>query len=508
MAGIETQQHLGIYRAVDQAVVSGEVDPSTISGLLSPYEPSDVQSTGSAGWFGQVEDLARGSLELDEEAPSPFPDLLDAVRTLGAIEPRSRMRARRLLALAVAMRAFPELLGPDGEHQDLVRAALTVPGLAPDEDAASRLHRLLADPSELPNLEAWPGFIDKLTENELVSHPMALRSQPCKSDIVMMDVGGQLEAVAQYTTSFCTDDVDIVAARAFLLPENWPACTDLWCRMDPIGTAADGTRRFLEVIGPDCENAEGWKMRTCLEVGTADLPGGGAVMSYRKCPDPAASDGQVTVDEGSVTIVPNAQGGVCVTTTKRLRFSMPFDGGGLALVLCTFGWGTLAEDLVLGCAYDGANPAAPWPGSTGPASGKPPAPIDFMTGTGTGTGTGSGTGAGTGSGMTTATSPTAKSGGAGTGAGTATKPGGKVTGTSGEGLKAVVDDAGEALKDCLDKCIEAGTTAMSKVLDGTYDVNDGMSYMTSSMQRAVDDLATAMSLSVRAAQAAPRKRSS
>jgi hypothetical protein len=501
--GRETQQLLGIYRAVDSAVLSGEASPLAIGGLLPAYSLTAGEEEGesAAGWFDTVEEMARRATGIDTQETA-FPELLESIRALADIEPRSRMRARRLLALAVAMRAFPELLGPEGSEGDLVRRALQVPGLARDEEGAAILQRLLADEDLLPNLDAWPEMIDAAVQQGVVGDAVALRSQPCSSEIVYVEIAGELEPVAQYTTSFCTTDVGLAAARGFLDPANWPGCTDLWCEMVPMGTAPDGTRRFLEIIGPDCAG-DGWKLRTCLEVGTADLPDGGAVLSYRKCPDPAASDGQVTIDEGSVTVLPGPNGGVCVTTTKRLRFYVPFDGGGLVLLLCTFGWGTLAEDLILGCAYDGATPAASWPGSTGPAAKPKPKPM-AVSGTASGGTPGSGGKAGG------AEAGGGKAGGGKAGGGTSTAGSGTATSPNAE-LQGVFVDAAQATKDCIAECIDVAANAMAQILSGKYDVDAAVDDVAKSAQRAVRDVATAYDLAYRAMGSAtagrvPRRR--
>jgi hypothetical protein len=419
--------------------------------------------------------MARAALELDPDAEAPFPSLLDAVRTLGSIEPRSRMRARRLLALAVATRAFPEQVGPDGEQRDDVISALRQPGLAPSETEAQRLLELLADPDTLTTLADWGDLIDKAASEGLLTNTMALRLQPCASELVLMPVDGEIEPVAQYTTHFCTDSVTVDQAKAFLEPSNWPGCTDLWCEMVPMGTATDGTQRYLEVIGPDCDGS-GWKMRTCLEVGTADLPGGAAVMSYRKCSDRTASDGQVAVDEGSVTLTPNGTGGVCVETTKRLRFDEPFDGGGLAMVLCTFGWGTLAEDLVLGCAYDGAKPVTPWPGNTGPAKVSSAPAVVLVTGS---TVTGTKPASTTGSTSSAATGTSATSGGS-------------------SAIQPVVGNAVDAVKACVDTCVQSYQAVYQKAVSGSFTIDDAVNEVAACGQRLVGDVATAFTLTVQA----------
>src|SRR5919197_6533530 len=103
----EISDIVGIHGAVDEAV---QVDPDLrvgVSRLLPVYEDRDVS------WFRDFQDWV-GATQAEADGDS-FPSLAEGLRELSEHVPRCRMRARRLFAIAVAARAFPEIGEPDSE---------------------------------------------------------------------------------------------------------------------------------------------------------------------------------------------------------------------------------------------------------------------------------------------------------------------------------------------------------------------------------------------------------
>src|SRR4051812_38121209 len=101
----ETSDLVGIYGAVDVAVAdAGDPDRrAAVAQILPIYQEPDVH------WFAEFEDWVRATRTAVGSDTPPFPSLEDALDHLAAEypEPRPRMQARRLFAIALLARSHP-----------------------------------------------------------------------------------------------------------------------------------------------------------------------------------------------------------------------------------------------------------------------------------------------------------------------------------------------------------------------------------------------------------------
>lgn len=368
----EIEDLIGIYGAIDRAVAEDSERRAPVSRLLPPYRTAEVH------WF---DDFVAWTIEQRDDAspdPPPFPPLQAALGDLAGIEPRVRMRARRLLAVAVAVQAFPEL-GPDGSAAGLAHGALGVPGLAGDEDRAQRLLELLADESLLPAIDNQaPGALDAWWTNllavasfqGLIVDAAAMGPRPCSGRLVTVDLPGGAGPVATLETEFETDRLSFDQAIAFLEPVNWPQCSDFWCEMRKVGVQSTSLQQYHEVVSTACEHRQiAWTIEAELDFSFTRLPDV-AITEYQLSAGHPLPGDDVLVDDGSLVVRRLGTGAASrlrITTTKRVKFDHPFSGEALAMIMCALGYATVAEDLVFSCAAVGGGtggtpfPAAPLP---------------------------------------------------------------------------------------------------------------------------------------------------
>jgi hypothetical protein len=362
----EIQDLLGIYGAIDRAIVDDPSLAEVAAPFLAPY-----RGGAAAGWY---DEFLRWTGPTDVVPEEQLPDLDRALASLAETEPRPRMAARRLLAVAVAARVIDRagLGGPD--VASTIRT-LTSPGLAADEDAAAALLELAL--SDQPGAAAdedspgWPGLagwwsslLREAGARGLIPDSLARQHvvPPCSGRVVEVGAGGLAAALS---TRFCTDQLTLAEAKGFLDPASWPGCHPFWCDMTETGVSSSGNPIYQEVVSLDCLNrTQVWTLEVCLEFQFLDLPGGGALVTYRLCEGRPEPGDVVLVDEGSLAVL-EQDGQVCVHTTKRIRFDHPFDGPSLAMLMCALGYGSVAEDLVFSCAVgsgEGAARATSFPG--------------------------------------------------------------------------------------------------------------------------------------------------
>jgi hypothetical protein len=441
----EIRDLIGVYAAVDRAVADTE-RRDAVSQLLPLYRDPEVQ------WFEEFEAWTR-ELRPDVPAEEAFVSRDEALADLARIEPRGRMRARRMFAIAAATRADPELAHGDGAA--LAAAALRGEGLAGEEESALALLALLADQDLLPPVEEqatgtldrwWADLLDTAAERNLIGDPAAIGPRPCTGRLVMVDLPGSSVPVATLTTDFEVE-LDFDRAVKFLAPKNWPGCSSFWCRMEERGVLPSGAHRYHEEVSIDCANKDAvWTIQAELDFKFRRLQDPDvAITEYelsKGVPQP-----HVVVDEGSLVVqrIGDAPPKLRVTTTKRVRFSHAFSGEALALMMCALGYAYVVEDLLFTCALGDAE-GTPFPEEE--RSRQAPSPGPFI--------------------ETTATA-----------------------------VKACVDDCAEAVKDRSDKIARGSYKADSLVRD-----------VASVWARMLREGATALDLGIRGAQeAAERARS-
>lgn len=363
----ETKDLIGIYGAIDRAVAEEPERRARAARLLPVYAKPDVR------WFDEFEawaDEKRGAHDRQ-----PIPSLPEALRGLGATESRGRMRARRLFAIAVAVRAFPELLDADSDEGTLARDALGVEGLANDRERAGRLLELLADDSLLPPVDDepsgdlgawWSRLLEQASAQGLLDLTLEWGPRPCSGRLVMADLPGGSGVVATLQAGFETGAIGFDQAIGFLEPAKWPGCNGFWCEMKKLGELPTGVHQYHEVVSTDCgDDDAAWTISAELDFKLTLVPGVVAITEYQLSPGHPLDGDDVLVDEGSLVvrrIGPDAAPRVRVTTTKRVKFDHHFSGEALALMMCALGYASVVEDLVFSCAVSGADPGTGFPG--------------------------------------------------------------------------------------------------------------------------------------------------
>jgi hypothetical protein len=362
---------IAILGEIDRAVSAepdGDERRAQVADLVPAYREGE-----RFGWFETF--VGRNELEL--------PTIDQAMSSLARPTRFASMLPRRLLAVALAARTFPDQFGPGGENQDASLRALSVPGIvaglpgvetppvdrlpAPPELSepvrrqAQNLLELLVDPGELRTLDDWPAFV---TRNDgLISVQLARLPAPCTSTVIELPQGGDVAAVAVLQTTLCVRDVDFATLATRLLdPANWPQCSPWWCSMHGVPVADPALMRFLEVVALDCP-LHTLEVAVFLDFARpVDTPTR-KVLTYKLSPPPAqqgmvnglTANGAVDVDEGTIEVRDEA-GHVHVETTKRVRFTGYLDTGTIAILACWIGYGDNATDLICDCS--GGQPQA------------------------------------------------------------------------------------------------------------------------------------------------------
>jgi hypothetical protein len=385
---------VGIYGSVDQVVQTNEDSRAEVSRLLPLYRDRGLH------WYDDFERwLRRTGREPVEERETLFPGLTDALRELAEIEPRGRMRARRLFAIAVAARAFPEMREPGSELASRAARALRVGTLAASEMAAHELLERLADDRTMPSLDGtgpqdlgawWEHLIAIAHAEGLIPDTAGMLPRPCSGRLVK--VPGVAGVVAALKTEFVTEEVEFEAATRFLAPSNWETCMPwFWCDMTELRLGVlPGMHVYREVVSSDCASGAGAALRaeTELEFNFVWLPEGAtaanaeaAVTNYQLAEGRPQPTDLIRVDEGSLVVARIGPGPkrLLITTTKRIQFNFPFSSQALATMMCPLGYADVAGDLLYCAASNAGAPgagtdfpaAAPAPGA-GPGSAGPP----------------------------------------------------------------------------------------------------------------------------------------
>jgi hypothetical protein len=353
---------IAILGEVDLAL-GGPRDPrrADVRALVPPYRRSD-----EFRWYD-------GFLEATETEPERMPSLDEAMDNLAQPTRFPSMLPRRLLAIALAARVFPQF-GPGGESEDVSLRALTIPGIFPGpplptppsdeppdhpglDDLRARAHdllELLTDRDELPDIEHWHEFLER--HPELISAQLASTGDLCSTSVIERPGPGGAGAIAVLETRLCIDGVSVSdLAGRFLRPASWPDCSQWWCSMTvaPARPPLQGIDRYLEVVAVDCPS-DLLKVAVFLDFATPVNATTRAVLVYRLSTDQSgmaggvSANGGVDVDSGTIEVV--AEGNhVRVATTKRVRFT-GLDTKTIAVIACWVGYGDNATDLIFSCA--------------------------------------------------------------------------------------------------------------------------------------------------------------
>ena len=362
----EHESLFAVYGAIDQAVERNPGHAATVGRFFHGY------ADGSAiGWYEQFHEFARrNGKEL------ALPTTAEALDDLAHTPPANgHMAARRIHALAVAARVARDL---DVDQPDqAVAAAHAVEGVVSGaDDAPAQLAGLVADDSNYASIGDWSKLVQRgvatgVLHQNLGPHAAA---PPCVGQLVNVHTRGDEYPAAELRTSFETTAVTAPQAERFLEPSNWPAACDFWCLMEQDRTTTRGTRVYHEIVSLNCATRDQigtWTAEAYLDfafIHTAN----GARVSYQL--DPSHTNPQIDVDEGSLS-VQQIGNTVRVDTVKRIRFTYPFNGSSLAMVMCALGYANIAEKLVLDCAVQNAHSASAgsrFPGTNPPRTAQRP----------------------------------------------------------------------------------------------------------------------------------------
>jgi hypothetical protein len=352
------QSILMIFGGVDQLVVDNPDRRDAVAAVLSAYDDPLTR-----GWYEKFTRwLSDRRIQPEPtELPTDLPNVIDdALRDLAEPPPLTgRAQARLLLAIAALGRADPDRVDNPGRRVDMARAVEPlVPEGVDSPDRGSRaddLVRLLAGSRDFgfvfEDLSGWERMLEEAHERGFVS--MELRQQtvpPCQGTYV--ELAGGPGPIASLKTELVAP-LSFDDASAFLDPAQWPGCTQLWCEM--VLQSGGPPRRYLEVIGFDCRDPNGWRLRTCLEFENQTQTEGMriAVANYRLAVDQTGADQLVEVDEGSITVIDEGSH-VRVVTVKRLRFRGLALQRGMAMLMCALGYAAVGEEMVYSCALGGA----------------------------------------------------------------------------------------------------------------------------------------------------------
>jgi hypothetical protein len=190
--------------------------------------------------------------------------------------------------------------------------------------------------------------------------------------LVLADLpDGRRRPVATLKAEFETDRVSFEEATRFLDPRNWPRGSEVWQSMRQRWVTPTGVHRYHEIVGTTGANLDtAWTVEAELDFVFRWIPDVLAVTEYQLGEGHPAAGDDVLVDEGSLVVrkITPSLPRLRVTTTKRVKFSGPFGGEALAMIMAPMGYGDYAREMFLRCAAleteadDGASPT--WQSAT------------------------------------------------------------------------------------------------------------------------------------------------
>jgi hypothetical protein len=347
----EIRDLVGIFGAVDREAAADSSVRARVGRVLPLYRRSDVR------WFDDFEAWTK-ELRPEHSDTPPFPTSVDeGLEGLAGTPTTGRMMARRMLAVAAAGQAFPDVVQTDSDTARKSSAARALaPGLVEQsEDRGRAVVELLGREDLLPKEDTpeardawWHDVLEEARQQGHIEEPeRTIGPRPCAGRVSPADCGLVATIEAGFTTSYVKFD----RATSFLHPTNWPYCSGgFWCEMEDCGQVSPGVHHFHEVVSTDCENkALAWTISAELDFKFTQLPDL-AIAEYQLSHGHPKRGDAVLVDEGSLLVHKLGGGEVRIITTKRVRFDYPFSVEALAMIMCALGYATLVEDLVFTCA--------------------------------------------------------------------------------------------------------------------------------------------------------------
>ena len=368
----EIDDLLAIAGAIDQTVLLEGDDQRQVANLLPTYRVDDTP-----GWYGEFQETVNSedlpSIEQLEDRRSRVNTVGDAITNLEEPTRFASMLPRRVLAIAVVTRMFPDRFGPNGEDREVVLNALMVPGIMtglrpvptppPDEPPprpnreeqglrarALRFLTVLADPEEFERLEDWHETLRR--HPDLVSPQLAGLPSPCATSVIEQSTPGGTVALIQ--TEHCVGGVDLqTLANRFLDPSHWRSCSSWWCEMRVAPPVAPGLMRYLEVVAYTCFHP--WlKVAVFLDFARVIDHPKRKVITYNISISQVGFDGHeangaVDVDRGVIEVRQDP-GHVHVSTSKRVRFTRGMSGRVVAGLTCSVGYYDVATEMICNCS--------------------------------------------------------------------------------------------------------------------------------------------------------------
>jgi hypothetical protein len=325
------------YGAVDHHVdVNLGSDPARIRRLLPIYKHPRSQ------WFRK---FARARRLPAEELDEPHARVHRALDEFSQRKPASRLRARRLYAVAVVAQAFPDIparklasaaLGP-GELED---------GPAGDARAQKLAARLRSQPARdsQSGRDAW---WDALLDPWLIPDAGGIGPRPCSGSLSWVTVNGDRDLVPTLKTVFDAHLKFDDAEEFCLDPTRWE-CFPSWCGMTELHDPdlPNGIRRYREVVSFDCDNDAFPKLTVDLNFHCEqeDKPRRRVLTEYWLSDHQPEQD--VERNQGWLEVLELSPDTVRVTTTKTVKFRDDLGGPGLASMACRVGYLSMVGDLV------------------------------------------------------------------------------------------------------------------------------------------------------------------
>lgn len=387
----EIEALLGLYGAVDRAIVAGEADSASLAPFLSAYRDGAAEGWYDGQYLPWVDSVReRDLVRANDNHPPGLPDIPvvesdiaeavpvevvppeaapvelseraqevhDALVAFSDEPVEGRVAARRLLAVTVAAHAFPQHFGSRGSHAAVGRSPLVLKRTDVDPDGyaadplAAQLHVRLED--EFTSMSQWSQVVGKAVDDGVL--PVTFRSQalapPCTGSLILRPgPNGDPDPCTVLEAEFTTDQLRFEDARNYLEPANWQFPGSLWCRMQKDTSLGKNSWLYHETVATSCPPTPGgWSVSTDLQFWFSHPTPSEARAEYDLAPGLPDALSDIEIDEGSLRVIELPDGRVNVKTTKRVRFAGSFDGAGLAMFMCASGYSTVLEDMVFSVA--------------------------------------------------------------------------------------------------------------------------------------------------------------
>ncbi len=333
----EAEAIVGIHGAVDRAVQEDTAARLRVAEVLPGYLDPKLR------WYDDFLDWLGQTAKPSHPAPA-YPDLAGSLNHLAEEDEGipARMGARRMFAIALAGRAFPELADRRSDLYAAAVAALNpLPSSEPEivresgsvADRAERLYALLAGvkPPEPPVLEGssaaleggppgsappaggppgggwWDKTVHTALASKLIASPVGMFPRPCAGRLV--NVPGGKGPAAVLTTELETDAIDFKTACRFIEPANWKKCMpSFWRTMRVTAKLPGGQRVYREVVSTDGaeQTNSGFWAKTDLLFNFMWVPDEknpqAAVANYRFAEGRPKPNDRIQVDEGTLVV--------------------------------------------------------------------------------------------------------------------------------------------------------------------------------------------------------------